>query len=189
VFGQAAHHQADHHFVDQVLCGSHQRFIVFGHTSGLPELGKGSLHHPAALQHDKTLGHLHDPWRCLFRCPGPDQGCLTISSAQPKCVLMSPASFPVYPASAHRYCMRGKTFGRSRRRTAPARRKDIRLMHLDRHHQTQRINKQMTLSSTDLLPTVITARAASFSGFHRLTVNDPGTGCRLAAFSLTQQFT
>jgi len=66
---------------------------------------------------------------------------------------------------------------------------DIRLMHLDRHHQTQRINKQMTLSSTDLLPTVITARAASFSGFHRLTVNDPGTGCRLAAFSLTQQFT
>lgn len=62
---------------------------------------------------------------------------------------------------------------------------DLRLMYLDRHHQTQCVDEEVTLPATDVLATVVSARSAGLGRFDRLTVNDRSPGGRLTTFPLT----
>ncbi|SMB97127.1 hypothetical protein SAMN00790413_06358 [Deinococcus hopiensis KR-140] len=70
-----------------------------------------------------------------------------------------------------------------RRRTAPARGKDIRFMHFDRHDEAGRIHEQITLPSIDLLTAVVTTWPPHLGGYDRLAVNHSSTWCLRASFS------
>ncbi|GGR93517.1 hypothetical protein GCM10008960_20630 [Deinococcus sedimenti] len=58
---------------------------------------------------------------------------------------------------------------------------DISLVYLDRHDESQGVDEQVTFTTTDFLSA---ARATGFGRFHRLAVDDRGTGGRCATLTL-----
>ncbi|GGN47225.1 hypothetical protein GCM10010842_38520 [Deinococcus daejeonensis] len=60
-------------------------------------------------------------------------------------------------------------------------------MDFDRHDESQGVDEEVTLTATDFLSTVVAAWSTGFGRFHRLAVDDRGTGGRWVTLTLTDE--
>ncbi len=190
--GQTADHQADHDLVDKVLRGFGEGFKIAPHPSGFPQPGEGALHDPAALEHHEANGFLDDGCRLPLLDLDPNvarPGVLDDLQSRTHDLLDRSDQLSAVA------CIRPDVLQlwedvpylvKQQDRASTV--LEVRPVHHDTYHQTQRIDQHVTLAAADLPPAVVPSRTTGLGGPYGLAINDRWTRRRITTQSRANSF-
>ena len=175
ISGQANQHETDHCYVNHAFSSSCVSFVVAIESTTTTQPAEGSLDHPAAGQHSKSVlvGSFDNLHGATPQLSGPIDQNASVASIGPNVFEGAPRFLPIEYRQQLPSGVPVLNIGRQ---------------HQNPQHQAQRVHEHVPLAPIDLLACVVSPLLAALGTFDALAVNDPGGGLPLTSFHLPQVF-